>query len=80
MTTRRKAPTRRKIRRMTKTGSRRRNNIVTVPWAPSHMGELRQAKPKRAGIITPEMAEPNRDQPGYRSQEVSLADARTSGI
>ena len=35
---------------------------------------------KTKSLIVPEMADPNHVQPRYRSQEVSLANARTSGI
>ena len=36
--------------------------------------------PRREGIITPDMADPNRNIIGYVSQEVPVASARTSGV
>ena len=43
------------------------------------MGELRQNR-KELASSTPEMADPIRVQPGYKSQEVSLVYAKTSGF
>ena len=36
--------------------------------------------PRRKGIITQDMADPNRNIVGYRSQEVPVVNARTSGV
>ena len=36
--------------------------------------------PRRDEVITPGMADPNRNIFGYRSQEVPVASARTSGV
>ena len=45
--------------------------------APDHMS---LKWPRRDGIITPGMADPNRNIIGYRSQEDPVANARTSGV
>ena len=78
--------------RTKKTGSRRRTHLVTVKEgrllhsdkgpkrngrAPSRMS---QVWPRRDEIITPGMSDPNRNIIGYRSQEVPVASARTSGV
>ena len=36
--------------------------------------------PRRDGVITQDMSDPNRNIIGYRSQEVPVANARTSGV
>ena len=45
--------------------------------APKHMHRV---WPRREEIITPSMSDPNRNIIGYRSQEVQVASARTSGV
>ena len=83
---------RRTTTRMKKTGSRRRTHVVMVEdgrirridkgpkqngRAPSQMSCI---WPRRDEVITPGMADPNRNIIGYRSQEVPVASARTSGV
>ena len=45
--------------------------------APSRMSRV---WPRRDEVITPGMSDPNRNIIGYRSQEVPVANARTSGV
>ena len=76
----------------TKTGSRKRTDVATI-WegrilpneeVPSHKGRapILQSlrRPCRDGIITQAMSDPNLSNNGYRSQEVSVSNGRTSGV
>ena len=78
--------------RMKKTGSRRRTRMVMVKEGrlllddkgPKHYGRapsrMSRVWPRRDEVITPGMSDPNRNIIGYRSQEVPVASARTSGV
>ena len=72
--------------------TRRRKNVVTVEDGRILIGSSESACrrtapakmvvvwPRRKGIITQDMADPNRNIVGYRSQEVPVVNARTSGV
>ena len=76
--------------RMTK--NRRRACVATVEGGrlrrddtgPGQNGrapsQLSRIWPRRDGVISPGMADPNRNIIGYQSQEVPVASARTSGV
>ena len=73
-------------------GSRRRTNVATVvegrllrsekgpKQEGRNAGKMSRVWPRRDEVITPGMADPNRNIIGYRSQEVPVASARTSGV
>ena len=72
--------------------TRRRRNVVTVEdgrmWCSAgdrgkrktDATEMVVVWPRREGIITQDMADPNRKIVGYRTQEFPVANARTSGV
>ena len=76
-----------------KTGSRRRTDVATI-WegrilpneeGPFHKGrapipQSLRKKPRRDGIITQVMSDPNLSNNGNKSQEDSVSNARTSGV
>ena len=84
--------TARRTTRKKKTRTRRRANVTTVEGGKIFYSDPRTTTrggpsgrnatvwPRREGIITPELVDPNRNIVGYRAQEFPVANARTSGV
>ena len=60
----------------------REGRIVPEEDTPARGRRARKSRfvPRRGEIITREMADPNRTYSGYRTQEVLVVNARTSGV